>query len=111
MPKRCSILIVEDNALVDPVLVVTQFNPSAFYTLTVTIHPKPNPLITHAPYPTCPVDTSHGSTGRPDRKRECEKVCKYSVIIYSTVLNAGSTYLWVVSGASNVSGEIQILQP
>src|ERR1043165_9472625 len=39
-------------------IVVSQINPAAFYTLNVTMHPKPTPMITHLPYPTCPHDTS-----------------------------------------------------
>jgi PKD repeat protein len=86
-------------------IIVTQFNPSAFHTLNVVINPKPNPLITHVPYPGCPSDTGSGnSSGQPDNRASCEKVCKLSTITYSTQLNVGSTYLWVVTGAQNVVG-------
>ncbi len=87
-------------------IIVSQFNPAAFHTLNVVIEPKPHPLITHAPYPGCTSDTAGGSSGavQGDHHAPCEKVCKLSTITYTTILNAGSTYQWVVTGAMNVSG-------
>ncbi len=89
------------------ILILSQINPVASYSLAVTIHPNPNPVITHAPYKTCPGDTGSGSQGGghlPDNKPPCEKVCKFSTITYCTALNTGSTYQWIVSGAQNVTG-------
>jgi len=88
-------------------IIVSQFNPAAAHTLTVVIHPQPNPLITHVPYPGCPSDTGNGGSSGAigqDHRAPCEKVCKLSTITYSTQLNAGSTYQWVVTGAQNVIG-------
>lgn len=88
-------------------IVVTQTGPGAFHTLTVAIMPKPHPLITHAPYPTCATDTAHehspnGSQGTPPPV--CDKVCKLSTITYTTALHAGSTYQWQATGHSAISG-------
>lgn len=74
-----------------------------YHTLNVAIHPKPQPVITHAPYPTCPADSSNG-TGQPDHKDDCEKVCKFATITYCTPFNAGSSYQWTVVGALAVTG-------
>lgn len=98
-------LVVQWNNAGVGTIVVTQLNPAATHTLNVVINPKPTPQITHAPYPTCPTPTGGGgSVGQGDHKPPCEKVCKYSIITYSTILNAGSTYNWVVTGAQNVVG-------
>ncbi len=100
-------LVVQWGATGIGTIVVTQFTPSAFHTLNVVIMPKPTPAITHLPYPTCPSDTGNGnggSVGQGDHKPPCEKVCKLSTITYTTQLNVGSTYQWVVTGASNVIG-------
>lgn len=88
-------------------IVVTVNNPSGpptYHTLNVAIHGKPNPIISHAPYNTCPYDTSgFGPTGQP-REDPCERVCKNATITYTTPFNPGNTYLWVVNGASLVVG-------
>lgn len=85
-------------------IIVSQTNPTAVYFLNVTIHPNPNPVITHAPYPTCPTDTGTGQSGSvQDHKPACEKVCKFATITYSTALNAGSTYQWLATGALSVT--------
>ncbi len=88
-------------------IIVTINNPSGpptYETLNVTIHGTPNPIISHAPYNTCPYDTTGSSpTGQP-REDPCEKVCKNATVTYTTPLNPGSTYLWVVNGASSVTG-------
>jgi PKD repeat protein len=89
------------------VVMVTPPNSSpVFYSLTVIIHPGPSPAITHAPYPGCPPEQGEHAGGSPDQggKDPCEKVCKYATITYSTTLNTGSTYSWVVSGALTVIG-------
>lgn len=87
------------------VIVLTQTNPSAAYTLNVTIHPLPNPAITHAAYPTCPGDTgtTQGGSGQPDPRPHCEKVCKLATVTYTTPLHAGSTYQWIVTGAQTAT--------
>ncbi len=99
-------LVIQWGATGTGTIVVTQFGPSAFHTLNVVIHPRPAPQITHAPYPTCPSDTgsTQGGSGQPETRPHCEKVCKLSTITYSTQLNAGSTYQWVVSGAITATG-------
>lgn len=98
-------LVIQWGAAGTGTITVLQTNPNATYTLTVSIFPNPNPQITHAPYPTCPQDTGGGSTGQlPDHGKGCEKVCKLSTITYCTQLNSGSTYVWTVSGALNISG-------
>lgn len=88
-------------------IIVTINNPSGpptYYTLNVTIHAKPAPAITHAPYPTCPVDTGRNGSAGQGSHTNCEKVCKYATIVYTTTLHAGSTYNWVATGASSVLG-------
>lgn len=89
-------------------IIVTVNNPSGpptFHTLNVTVHAKPNPIITFVPYPTCPpdIDSLGSPTGQP-RGDVCENVCKGATITYTTTLNPLSTYLWVVAGASSVTG-------
>lgn len=95
-------IIIQWGAPGTGTMVVT-VNNVTFYSLNVTINPKPNPVITHAPYPTCPVPTNGVGTN-PDDKTVCEKVCKNATITYTTTLNAGSSYLWVATGASSLSG-------
>jgi PKD repeat protein len=89
-------------------IVVTVNNPSGpptFHTLNVTVHGKPNPIISYAPYNTCPYEVSgSGPVGQPADRIPCEKVCKNATVTYNTPLNASSTYLWVVNGASLVTG-------
>jgi len=81
--------------------------------LHVTIHLNPNPVITWPAYPTCP--SSNNNSGNPNgggssggqghNSNPCINVCKNSTIVYSTPLDAGSTYVWVVSGANNFTGQ------
>lgn len=80
--------------------------PAIYYTQNITINPTPEPEITHDPYPSCPPDTSRtqGSAGLGGEVIICEKVCDSSVVTYTTPLNTGSTYLWVVTGELSVSG-------
>ncbi len=88
-------------------IIVTVNNPSGpptYHTLNVTVHAKPDPAISHAPYPTCPPNFEPvGPTGQV-RGPICENVCKGATIIYTTPFNALSTYQWVVTGASAVVG-------
>jgi PKD repeat protein len=89
-------------------IVVTVNLPSStqvFHTLTVNIYPKPTPAITHPPYPGCSSHGGQGGAGIPDRKDECEKVCKFATVTYATPLNAGSSYFWVITGASSFTGQ------
>jgi len=86
-------------------IVVTTTSPTATHALTVNIYPLPQPAITHAPYPTCPSGRGQGGVSIPDGETECEKVCKGAVITYTTQLNAGHTYNWVISGASGFTGQ------
>ncbi len=103
-PSMDSVTINWGNSGVG-IITLSQINPVANYFLNITIHPNPNPQITHTPYPTCPSDTGHGSLGgQPDRGPECEKVCKFSTVIYCTAPNVGSTYQWFINGALNVTG-------
>ncbi len=99
-------LVIQWGAAGTGTIVVTQTNPNTFHTLTVTIVPKPHPLITHAPYPTCPSDTAGGQpgSGQPDRGPACEKVCKLSTITYTTALHPLSTYQWVATGNLTITG-------
>lgn len=89
-------------------IIVTINNPNntvTNYTLTVTIHPRPHPVISHVPYATCPTDTDRqGGTGLPQHGPVCQKVCKGATLSYSTPLHALSTYQWVVTGAAVVTG-------
>jgi PKD repeat protein len=89
------------------IAVTTNGNTVTFTdTLYVTIHAKPNPVISFLPYPTCPSNSNGGSIGQPDQGRgNCAKVCKNATITYSTPLNAGSTYVWTVTGASGFTGQ------
>ncbi len=80
-------------------------NTQLFHTLTVSIYPKPTPVITHPPYPGCSSNVVQGSIN-PDRDDSCEKVCKNAIVTYSTTLNAGSAYFWVVSGAASFTGQL-----
>ncbi len=75
--------------------------------LAVTIHALPNPSIVTAPYLTCPTSSSgtQGGSGQPDGGSDCAKVCEFATLSYSTALNAGSTYLWVITGASGFTGQ------
>lgn len=89
------------------VVTITPPNSSpVFLTLNVSIHPVPDPKITHAPYPGCPPDQGDHTGGNPDQggKDNCEKVCKYANITYSTASHPGSTYTWVASGALAITG-------
>jgi PKD repeat protein len=86
-------------------IVVTTTSPTATYTLNVFVYPNPAPNISHAPYPTCPADRGQGGVSIPDDGSACEKVCKNAVITYSTPLVAGSSYLWVISGAASFTGQ------
>lgn len=100
-------LVVQWGAAGNATILVNQFNPSAVHILNVVVMPKPNPMITHAPYPTCASDTGAGQGsigGQPDHQPVCEKVCKLSTITYSTVLHAGSTYQWVATGDMYLTG-------
>ena len=88
-------------------IVVTVNLPNAtqvFHTLNVNIYPKPVPVITSAPYPSCATSSEQGSPGG-DGESNCEKVCKFSTITYSTPLNAGSTYSWSVNGDVSFTGQ------
>jgi PKD repeat protein len=80
-------------------------NTQIFHTLTVTIFPKPNPIITHPPYPTCPSGGSQEPIGTTDGGNGCEKVCKFATINYSTPLNPGSTYSWTATGHQLITGQ------
>jgi PKD repeat protein len=89
-------------------IVVTVNLPNAtqiFHTLNVNIHPKPVPQITSEPYPSCATSSGQGSPVGDEGGNDCEKVCKFSTITYSTPLNAGSTYSWTVTGASSFTGQ------
>ncbi len=77
------------------------------YSLNIVIHPVPQPIISHLPYPTCPPEGGENSgAGNPDHggKDVCEKVCEWAVITYSTPNNPGSTYSWTATGAASVTG-------
>ncbi|MCX6272977.1 MAG: PKD domain-containing protein, partial [Bacteroidetes bacterium] len=89
------------------VTVISPNNPPAYYFINVTIHPKPSPVITHVPYPTCPsAPGQDGSVGGPDHGSQdaCEKVCKYARVTYSTPFNTGSSYQWVATGDLQITG-------
>jgi hypothetical protein len=76
-------------------------SPPQSYFVNLFIHPKPSPKITHAPYPTCPTEGGEQGAGTsPDQhgKDNCENVCKYATVTYTTTSNPGSTYFWVVNG-------------
>ena len=84
-------------------IIVTTTVPTNSYTLTVAIQPNPTPAITHPPYPGCATSANpNGSLPQHEGGNDCQKVCKGNTVTYSTLLNAGSTYQWVVSGHSNI---------
>lgn len=73
--------------------------------LNVNVNPLPAPLISHDPYPTCPpTDIDNPATGQSSPPSPCEKVCKGTTIVYTTPLNPGSSYIWIASGNSSISG-------
>ncbi len=89
-------------------IVVTVNLPNStqiFHTLSVSIFPKPTPVITHVPYPTCPTHNNQSGAVGTDGGNDCEKVCKFATITYSTALNAGSTYLWAATGHLSFTGQ------
>ena len=89
-------------------IVITVNMPDAtqvFHALNVNIHPKPVPVITSAPYPSCATSSEQGGTVGADGGNDCEKVCKFSTITYSTPLNVGSTYSWSVNGEVSFTGQ------
>ncbi len=102
-----SLLVNWGNAGTGTLLLAIYTNAGTIYwSLNVTIHPLPVPVISHAPYQTCPSDPGGqgGSSGQPDNHNTCENVCEFSTITYSTPLHTGSTYQWLVNGALNYTG-------
>ncbi len=77
---------------------------NSFYTLNVTIHPKPKPKIVPNPYAACPPDAGQQGSPIGTDKRDCDKVCKFATLIYSTQLNAGSAYQWTATGEISLTG-------
>ncbi|MBE0641181.1 MAG: hypothetical protein IH599_04045, partial [Bacteroidales bacterium] len=79
-------------------IAVTQPNNTVIvHTLNVIVNPLPVPVISHLPYPGCPVagaDPAQGSGHGQGEDPPCEKVCELATITYSTPFNAGSTYQW-----------------
>ena len=69
------------------VAVTSPANVTTVYNLTVTVHPRPVPMISHLPYPGCPRDSGRGGSVQGEHA-DCEKVCKKATIIYSTPLHA-----------------------
>lgn len=72
----------------------------------VTIHAKPNPVITPSFISGC--GGRKGSSGQGDRE-ECIVACDSTPISYSTPLNAGSTYVWTLTGSANYSATGNVL--
>ncbi|MCH8329850.1 MAG: PKD domain-containing protein [Bacteroidetes bacterium] len=68
-------------------------------TLDVTIHPLPTPEITTASPVGCggPGQNPFGGSG-PDGRKGCSEACDSSTVLYSTLFNTGSTYIWTVTG-------------
>ena len=65
--------------------------------INVTIHPLPQPEITADFESDCRGDK--GAGGNPDdEETSCVQVCDSTWVKYSTPLNAGSTYTWIVDG-------------
>jgi len=72
--------------------------------LPITISGSPDPQITSNFNGDCAVDTIRGAAGRKDQGN-CETVCEYSDVTYTTSLNSGSQYSWTVIGDNNgISG-------
>ncbi len=101
-------VVIQWGAAGTGTLIVTVNNPNntvTTYAITVTIHPRPHPVIGHIPYATCPSDTDRqAGTGQPNHAPHCQKVCRGATISYTTPLHTGCTYQWVVTGAAAVTG-------
>jgi PKD repeat protein len=85
-------------------VLVNTFAGPVVYLLNVAVHPKPKPIITHAPYPTCPSGGEDSAMGAQGEGRNCEKVCKNVTLVYSTPFNVGSAYSWTSTGAFFIAG-------
>ena len=74
-------------------------------TLLVTIHGKPNPVITPSFISGC--GGRKGGSGQGDRD-ECIVACDSTHLSYSTPLHSGSTYSWTVTGTAiySTSGNV-----
>jgi hypothetical protein len=74
------------------------------FVLNVTIHGKPNPVITPS--------FLSGCGGRKDVKSDkegCLVACDSTSIAYTTPFHAGSTYTWTVVGSANYSSSSNTL--
>ena len=71
-------------------------------TLNITVNLNPNPQISSNFDSDCVDDTIKGERNfNPDDRRgpsECETVCEYSPVTYTTDLTSGNTYQWTVIG-------------
>lgn len=90
-PGTATLTLMVKNNL--NVLICTQ-------TLSVTIHAKPNPLISPSFISGC--GGRKDGSGQGD-KAECLVACDSTPIVYSTPANPGSTYVWVLTGSANYS--------
>jgi PKD repeat protein len=65
--------------------------------ITVTVHGKPNPVITPSYISGC--GGRKGGSGQGD-KAECLTACDSTYITYSTPNHPGSTYVWTITGSA-----------
>jgi PKD repeat protein len=104
-PSGNSVAVTWGNFSSGTISVIVKNNLGAVVdncSLTVNIHPVPNPIITASYAPDC-----KGGNGNPQKNAaignpkddECIKACDSSTVVYSTPNNAGSTYTWNVTGA------------
>ena len=71
--------------------------------LTVTIHSDPQPVITPSITSGCGSGNGTGSSaaGGQGKGSSCLSACDSDVDRYSTPLDAGSTYVWTITGSAN----------
>lgn len=77
---------------------------SATASLTVTINPKPAPVIIKPPLPNCNLagNNSGSPAGNDAPPDPCIDACAFATHTYYTQYNTGSTYVWSVGRASDV---------
>lgn len=89
-------LIVKNNL---NVVICTQI-------VNVTIHARPNPVITPSFISGC--GGRKDGSGQGDRQ-ECLVACDSTPIAYSTPLHPGSTYTWTLTGSANYTASGNVL--
>ncbi len=84
------------------VVVTATSNVGDVYTKTVVVGALPEPVVTSNVQLACqPLGQDPKEEGRQRLKEDnCQWVCEYSTVSYNANGNPGSTYSWVVTGAS-----------